>query len=170
MNTNDLYPSYGMWHRPFWQAMSFYILLAIVASLILGVILWYVFKKYRAAQQQPLSPWQTALIELLKLKQELAQKTILGKTFYFRLTWIFKKYLHERYGFEVYGKTDEELFMYLEGVGLSTDLVDDLRVIFEGSLDIKFAHQEAMLDRLNRDLEMSLEFIKKTVPVEHKAN
>ena len=170
VNTNELYPMYGMWHRPLWQTTSFYVVIGVVLGLVIGLMAWYLFKKYKASQQRPTPPWQTAMDELLKLEQELTQKGILGKTFYFRLTWVFKRYLHERYGFEVYGKTDEELLMYLEGAGLATDLVNDLRVIFEGSLDIKFANQEAMIERLKRDLFMSMEFIKKTVPAENKAN
>lgn len=168
MKANELYPPYGMWHRPFWQTTYFYVVVGLVLCLILGAVVWYLIKRYRAQQRKPGPAWQTALDELLKLQQELTQKGILGKTFYFRLTWIFKRYLHERYACEVYGKTDEELLLYVEGKGLAIDLVHDLRVIFEGSVDVKFANQEAMIDRLNRDIVMSMECIKKTIPAEHK--
>ena len=170
MNTNDLYPMYGMWHQPFWQTTFFYVVVAGVLSLIFGAMAWFMIKRYRGSKQEKPLPWQTALAGLQELQRDLFQKSILGKTFYFRLTWVFKQYLHERYGFDVYGKTDQELFTYLEDAGLGTDLVHDLRVIFEGSLDIKFAHQEAVFDRMNRDLVMSLDFVKKTVPAEHKIN
>lgn len=170
MNAQELYPSYGMWHRPWWQTSPFYVIVALLGCCIVGVLLWIVIKRYKAGRQRPAPAWQTALAELKKMEEELALGTILGKTFYFRLTWIFKRYLHDRYGFEVYGKTDEELFVYLEGAGLNIDLVQDLRVIFEGSLDIKFANQDAMIDRLKRDLAMSMEFVRKTTPVDHKTN
>jgi hypothetical protein len=162
----DLYPSYGMWHRPWWQTTTFYVIVVLGAFCLLILLMWVLFKRYKASRQRSVPAWQIAIRELEELERELSQGTILGKTFYFRLTWIFKRFLHDRYGFDVYGKTDEELFVYLEHAGLNTDLGHDLRVIFEGSRDVKFAHQNAVLDRLKRDLTMSFDFIRKTTPTD----
>lgn len=167
MNQQELLPMYGIWHRPLWQTTGFFVVSGVIVGLLLGFVVWYIIKRYRSLRYNVVPAWQTALAELAKLEQELLSvQGILGKTFYFRLTWIFKRYLHERYSFEVYGKTDEELLIYLEGAGLATDLVHDLRVIFEGSLDVKFANQEALIERLKRDVAMSREFVYKTTPQE----
>jgi len=45
-------------------------------------------------------------------------------------------------------------------------LVQDLGVIFEGSTVVKFANEQALKDRMAKDLVLSREFIKKTMPSE----
>lgn len=164
MDTNGLYPIYDMWYIPFWQTKGFYTAVVVASVAVLAVVVWYGLKKYRASKRKRKLPWDVALNELGTIEKDLSQKGMLGKTFYFRLSWVFKRYLNERYGFEVYGKTDKELIMYLEGTGLSLDLIQDLKVIFEGIGVIKFANQEAVKERINRDLSMSVALIKRTIP------
>lgn len=170
MDENALFPIYGVWHVPFWQTTAFYIAVASFGGVVVLFFVLYGIKKFRASKQKKRLPWDRALDEFAQVEQLLAGKGILGKTFYFKLTWIFKRYLSERYGFEVYGKTDGELLLHLEGSGLASDLTQELAVIFEGSTAIKFANEQAMHDRMKRDLVASIEFIKKTVPIVEKNN
>ena len=164
MDANGLYPIYGMWHIPFWQTRGFYTAVIAVSVLSMMILFRYGIKKYRNTRKKRKSPWVSALDELTNMQQELMARGMLGKTFYFRLSWVFKRYLSERYGFKVYGKTDDELILYLEGTGLSVNFIQDLKVIFEGSTVIKFANQEAAKERMSNDLATSIALINKTIP------
>ena len=164
MDENSLYPIHGMKHIPFWQTTTFYMVVGFVVIILSSFFVWYLFKRYRLSKQKTKSAWDVALEELDQIKEHFEKKGMSGKTFYFRLTWIFKRYLSGRYRFEVYGKTDEELLSYLEESGLASELVQDLNVVFEGSSTIKFANQQAAKERMARDLQVSIEFIKKTIP------
>lgn len=164
MDKNTLYPIYGMVHTPFWQTNFFYILIAIFGLLLLSLVIWFGLRKYRVPKKNKKVAWEVALEDLAAIESDLATKGMLGKTFYFRLTWMFKRYLSTMYKFDVYGKTDEELVLYLEGSGLATDLVDDLKAILEGSTVVKFANEQALKERMQRDLIASKEFIEKTIP------
>ena len=166
MDKNALYPIYGMVHVPFWQTTTFYVVMILLFVVLLSSGAWYGIKKYRASKKTKLPAWDVALQELFEIEQLVGKGEILGKTFYFRLTWVFKRYLTDLYSFDVYGKTDDELLLYLEGAGLSYDLVQELKVIFEGSSAIKFAQQQAVQDRMRRDLAASVEFVKKTTPAD----
>ena len=162
MDKNNLFSIYGMWHVPLWQTNYFYGVLAIGGIFLMTLILWYGIKKYRASKRKGESPWDVALKELVDIEQTLSGKEMLGKTFYFRLTWMFKRYLNARYGYDVYGKTDGELVSFLEITGLAPNLVQDIRRIFEGSSVIKFANEQVVQERIRNDLVASITFIKKT--------
>ncbi len=164
MSKSGLYPIYGTCHVPFWQTTEFYVVVLGLCVVLFSVLLWYGAKKYRLSKKGCKEPWKTALNELEKIEKERVAGSVLGGTFYFKLTWVFKRYLSERYGFDVYGKTDEELLLYLEGAGLASKFVQDLSVIFEGSEVIKFAKEAVAQDRMERDLQASIEFIKNTTP------
>jgi len=164
MDDNSLYPIHGMRYIAFWQTTSFYVIVSVIGFFFLLFIIWYFIRKYRSSKSEVKSAWVVALEELNQIQKQLLGKGMLGKTFYFRLTWVFKRYLSERYKLDVYGKTDDELMLYLEGSGLASDLVQDIRIIFEGSRTIKFANQKAAKERMDRDLKASIDFIEKTTP------
>ena len=164
MDENTLFPIYGMRHIPFWQTKLFYTSVSAVVLCILFFVGWFIIKKFMKPKKEKRPAWEVALDELAEIEAQLSEKGMQGKTFYFRLTWMFKRYLSERYGFDVYGKTDDELLLYLEGSGLAPELVDDLKAILEGSSVIKFANEQALKERMQRDLVASSEFIKKTIP------
>lgn len=164
MDKNALYPIYGIIYVPFWQTKIFYVISFIFCLLIVFFTGLFLFKRYKLSRSFKKPAWDIALEELLQIKKQLEKKEILGKTFYFRLTWVFKRYLSDMYRFDVYGKTDEELLLYIEGSGLDQELVQDLRSIFEGNVTVKFANERAASEMMNRDLSASINFIEKTIP------
>ncbi|MCK5632814.1 hypothetical protein KAH94_03630 [bacterium] len=162
MNKNELYPIYELWHVPFWQTKAFYIGLGVLLAILISLFVWYGIKRYRLLKKPVKPSWEFALEELEDIKKKLLSGSILGKTFYFRLTWIFKQYFYARYNFNVFGKTDNEIWFYLEGSGLSQDLLESLKLIFEGSSVVKFANKEVAQERMQKDLQASIVFINKT--------
>jgi len=164
MDENTLYPIHGMRHTPFWQTTTFYVIIFFVGILLLLGLIWFLIRLYKRSKKVVKPAWEIALEELQEIQKQLADKGMQGKTFYFRLTWVFKRYLSARYKLDVYGKTDDELLLYLEGSGLAPDLAQDISVIFEGSKTIKFANEQAMKKRMERDIQASIDFIEKTIP------
>jgi len=158
-----------MWRVPWWQTNYFYGALAVIGIFLVTLVIWYGVRKYRSSKRKGEPPWDVALKELTDIEQTLAGKGMLGKTFYFRLTWMFKRYINARYGFDVYGKTDRELISFLELVGFAPNLVQEIRLIFEGSAVIKFANEQAVQERIKNDLAASIAFINKTISTEKEA-
>jgi len=115
-----------------------------------------------------IAPWDAALQALELLQQEKVMTIEQGGNLYATLTRILKKYLHQRYGFDIASKTDDELIVYLEHHNFDPLLLSDIREIFEGSVYIKFAHVQVMQERIEKDLERSRAFIKATVPAQTK--
>lgn len=164
--SEQLYDIYGVWHIPFWQTTWFFVS---VMSL-LGVILAYIgyrlfFFVYR---KKEVSYWEYAQQQLEMLEQELHNNRIDAKKFYFRLTDIMKKYLHDRYSYDVLGSTDAEVISYIKKQNLSSSLIEDMSTVFEGLQEIKFARGDAATDRMMRDITLSKACIAQTVPTSSK--
>lgn len=162
MDKNGLFPIYGLEHVPFWKTKLFYYGLFFLGAVFISVVVWYLFKKYRSVKKEKRSAADIALKELAEIEKLVVDNKILGQTFYFRLTWIFKRYLHDHYGFDVYGKTDSELLLYLGSSGVDESLIHEIEIIFEGSSFIKFAKEQVVQVRMKKDLNNSIAFINKT--------
>jgi len=164
-----LHDIYDVWHVPFWQRPWFYwsvYLFLIIALIILIVI---VINHYRSRKKMvAITAWDAALQSLDLLQQQKVTTIEQGGNLYATLTQLLKKYLHQRYGFDIESKTDDEVIVYLEKNGFDPLLLDDIREIFEGSVYIKFAHVQVMQEHIEKDLTRSIAFIKATLPVSTK--
>ena len=87
-----------------------------------------------------------------------------GKEFYSALFEIVKKYLSERFNYDVLGKTDAELVSSLVKYQADQAIIDDVKAIVEGSEMIKFANTQAAQDQIDDDYERVVGIIKRTVP------
>jgi hypothetical protein len=164
--SDQLYDIYGMDHIPFWQTTTFFIIVSLagIAALVLGI--WYAVRSARS--RIPAKPaWERALIALNEICSKEVMTTERSKEFYDRLTAILKQYLHDRYGYETFGKTDQELLTYLEDVMFEPDLLISIRRIVDGSVMIKFANAQAIREQMERDIGASITIIKKTIPRSH---
>lgn len=173
MNEHGLYDIYDTWHVPFWQTKTWHVCLLIIGLLIMTAIIGLFIKWYRS-RKIVLSPWEHALLGLKSLRKNNQATADCGKEFYGALTSILKKYLHERYGFDTgvsgaaLAKTDEEFLYYIEKKGFSSDFMADLQTIFLSSVTIKFANMQALQNQIDRDLELAISFVRRTVPVTTK--
>ncbi len=165
---DQLYDIYGMVHVPFWQTTAFYVVVGILAGLVVGVIGWRLIRYWRLRARPALPPWEQALIALNKLCDKEVMTSDRSKEFYDRLTMILKQYLHDRYAYDVMGKTDQELLVYLESVSFDAALTEIIRNLLQGSVMIKFANAQGAREQMERDIASSIIVIKKTVPLVHK--
>lgn len=160
-----LYQIYGMWHVPWWQRAEWIQWGMLGAALLLGTFLvWYTVKKIRQ-KRRILSPWDRALQGLQDLQKQGFVCVVYSKEFYTALTHILKTYLHERYGFDIVAKTDDEVIVLLEKSSFPAELLQPIRIIFNGSIAIKFAHACAIKTQIEQDFAASRDIIYKTIPV-----
>ncbi len=163
MNKHGLYDVYEQVHTPFWQTSAFFYGVIIITSLLLGIVAWYYLKKRKKVQ---LPIWTLSIHEIEQLKKNNIARVEQGKQFYSSLTIILKKYLQGRYAVDSIGKTDEELIGCLNTNKFSADLTRELQEIFSGVTIIKFANVQAAQEQIDRDIQRSIMFIKKTVPIQ----
>lgn len=160
---NELYDIYGMWHVPWWQSRTFYAVLIIIALALLGLLIWFALKRY-AEYKSRLTPWERAQRDLAQISERYAGAQH-SKEFYYALTAILKRYMHERYGFAVYDKTDSELVAYLATVDFPVELLEPLRSMLQSGITIKFAQGLAEQHQMNEDRAMACTIIEKTIPL-----
>ncbi len=164
ISMTDFYDIYGTWHTPWWQtAFFYYSLLACGAFAILAI--GYVIIKRHRAKKMILTSWDRALVQLKEVETQMHDVTRSGYL-YARITTTLKRYLQERFGFDVVGMTDDELLAYLGDTEFPKDLLEDLRGVVKGGLTAKFANVVAVREQLERDIALSIMIIKKTIPRE----
>lgn len=157
---------YDMAYVPWWQRpvvkVAFWALL--VAAIVL--VAWYIVRRF-LARRRPLEPWVQAhdALEVLGKPEMLGQAT--GKLFYTRLIDVLKLYIHRRYGYDIQGKTDREIIVYLEQqVSFPRDLVPVLGDLCDHALLVKFAHVTESVERMKADIDLARRVIKETTPRE----
>lgn len=167
LNEMGLYEIYPHWHTPFWHTKLFYGVLGLFVLLMIAVTIYFVVKKYKLKKQK-LHSWDRALLEIDNLKKNKYTTVEQGKSFYYALTALLKRYIRERYGLDTAEKTDQEFLKYLQDQDFSKLFMDDIATLFEGSTTIKFANASAAQQQIDRDFATAISFIKKTIPVEKK--
>lgn len=164
--TQQLYDIYGMSHIPWWQQQ--WVLACAGACLLLFVLgsIWYIFRRIRA-KKRVMTPWDKALLELHGLENQGFVSVIYSKELYTALTNLLKRYVHERYGFDLVGKTDDETIIFLEQHYFPADLLESVRTIFSASVIMKFSNACAMKTKIEQDFAASRTIIYKTIPLQN---
>ena len=161
-----LYDIYGIYHLPFWQTRLFYLLVASVIFLFVFFGVWRGIKMRRAKKLVKRS-WQVAMDELRKLERQQILDRQMAQEFYLSLTAIMKRYLQDRYGYQVVGKTDDELLMMLPSIHFPKNLIPGLEVLFRGSVEIKFAQGLALSAQAQQDLFHAMHVVQETMLRDH---
>jgi len=159
---SELYDIYGVWHVPFWQTQRFIIGMWCLAAIgALAVI--YLLVRMMRGRKKTVKPWTWANRELDALWAKRGFTREDGKHFYSQLTEIMKTYLEKRYGYQVRSATDIELIAYLQAHSFDPVLLQDLKQIFEGVQEIKFANLDTIPENIERDFALSKAFVSKTI-------
>lgn len=160
---DEFYDIYGIWHVPWWQLPLVKNILWMLAAVLLISLIVYIIKKF-ANRKKPLTPWQVALRDLAILGTPDMLNERSSKIFYIRLTTIVKKYLCDRYGFDIYGKTDREILLFLdEQVIFPRDLMPVLYEIYDHASQSKFANVLGIAETMKRDLALGVRIVKETM-------
>jgi len=160
-----LYENYGLWHVPFWQTQKFQLMLKIGGVVLALLIVAFLIKKYSDyKRRKKLSAWDQALLDLRTLKNEQKISVEQGKEFYLAATALLKKYLYERFGYDVLGKTDSEVVQYLQEWHADEQVIADIRLLMQGSMVIKFANAQAAQEQIEHDYIRAIAIIQRTIP------
>ncbi|MDP3889148.1 MAG: hypothetical protein Q8Q25_01235 [bacterium] len=166
MDDRGLYDIYGIWHQPFWQTRTFLIIVLVLSGVLIlgffGFMLRWILKR----RKKRLLPWQRALHELDRLKQQKMVTIEQAKQLYSGVSIVFKSYFHERYHFDLYGKTDQEMLFYLKQRDFPADLMRDIEQVLLGGQMVKFAGQRALQEVIERHFNICTTIIMRTIPEE----
>ena len=160
-----LYENYGLWHVPFWQTQKFHLMIEIVVGLLLLIIIVLLVKKYLHYRKiKKLPVWDHALLELSHLKRDHKVDAEHGKEFYLAVSALIKKYFHDRFGYDLMGKTDAEAVKYLQENYLDVHGVEEIKALLNGGVVIKFANAQAAQEQIEHDYLRAVAIITRTIP------
>lgn len=160
-----LYENYGLWHVPFWQTEKFKIAGQICLLLLLVCIVGLFVKKYLAYRKRKKLPlWDQALLELTQLKKEHKVDVAHGKEFYATVSAVLKNYFHRRFGYDIVGKTDQEVVEYLKNNHKDEAILQEINAVLQGGVIIKFANAQAAQGQIEHDYLRAVAIIQRTIP------
>lgn len=87
---------------------------------------------------------------------------VYGKEFYLAVSDIIKRYLHARFKYDVLGMTDGEVVEYLKKHHADPVIIQDIEVVLNGGIIIKFANAQAAQEQIEQDYERVVGIIKST--------
>ncbi|MGA1863670.1 MAG: hypothetical protein ACMUHX_01275 [bacterium] len=142
-----------------------YILVAVCVLLIILIIpgLWlYLRKRNREGIVEEPTPEEVAIkdLERLKSSEYLDQQDY--RSFYFRLSEIFRVYMEKRFGFPAQESTTEELIPQIERLDLTRAQKDIVRLLARGEDLVKFARYNPNIEKAQEDWEETRRFIHAT--------
>jgi Domain of unknown function (DUF4381) len=148
--------------------MLLWALLGVLAAVVVGLVAWRLFQKYRnrpLAEVKPLLPLDARTrqaLHVLESENLPAQGRV--KDFYFRLSEIIRGYLGERYGFDALECTSSELMAELRRKKPLQFPEDGLmRFVSESDL-VKYARAESTPESCREALAFGYELLDKTWP------
>ncbi len=160
-----LYENYGLWHVPFWQTQNFKLAVQICLFFMVLCVIVVLIKKYFAYRKRKKLPlWDQALLELTQLKKEHKVDVMYGKEFYLTISAVLKQYFHERFGYDVLGKTDAEVIDYLKKNHWDEQCVEEMMVLLQGGVSIKFANAQVAQEQIEHDYIRAVGIIQRTIP------
>ncbi len=167
MKATDFYDIYGYEFTPFWQTGLFIIGISIVGTLVLAFCVGFLIRyiRHRRNRLSVLLSHEWAEIALEKLIKNLPETKEGYKLFYFTLSEIIKEYIFLRFTWQVQNKTDEELLSFLKKQNSFFDkkLLEDLKEIFGGALEVKFADAQTLKKQVEKDSILFKNFVQKTI-------
>jgi hypothetical protein len=159
------YENYEVWHVPFWQTQKFQLALEIIGCLLVILFIVLVVRKYvQHCKRKKLPLWDQALLDLSYLKAEHKVDVLYAKEFYLTVSALLKKYFHDRFGYDLISKTDEEAVLYLQEHYSDSDKFEEIKALLHGSIIIKFANAKAAQEQIEHDYVRTITIIKRTIP------
>ena len=164
-NKDQLIDIYDIWYEPVWQKAWFGLVVKIGMCAVVAALFYYVYKKYI---QKPVIV-DCAVIayrDLDTLKNFHIVTKQDSKDCYFSLSSIIKRYLACRYNIIFTQLTDKEIVKQAEPYMDSTSL-RALQRLLQGMTLMKFEHEIAVTDKLEKDILQIKEFIQETTLQQH---
>lgn len=162
-NKDQLIDIYDLWYQPFYKQTWFYNIL-IIAIIILIIATCYFFYKKIIQKKQLIDCSVEANQQLDQLKSFQIVSKRDSKYCYFKISLIIKTYLAHRYDTIFMKLTDKEIVKYAKKY-MSEDDIRLLERILQGMTFIKFEHEVAITEKLEKDIQLVQSFIENTTPL-----
>ena len=131
----DIYPQ---WHVPFWQTSFFFYTMCAVGLLLLGALLWILWRlRSRTITIEPYPVVARKALEQLQHSPFYRQER--ASDFYNALVMIIKKYLSDCYEIDCISATDQECLALLQTKMNHAELQVIVEQIFNGTVLVRFA-------------------------------
>jgi hypothetical protein len=145
----ELIDIYDIVYEPWWLSSAAKVVACVVVFIMCVATSYLIYRKTR--KPVVLLYWQEALHAIDTLEKTDYSD---GQIFYLRLTEIMKQYLQAHYGMHLVDKTDTELLELLKTTErIPSHVYETMRDLFEGVIFIKFAHQQAVHERMEDALK-----------------
>jgi len=160
-----LYENYGLWHVPFWQTEKFQLIVKISCAVLVLLFIAILIKKYCTYRKnKKLSAWDQALFDLRVLRNNNKVSVEHGKEFYLTVSALLKKYLYERFKYDVLGKTDSEVVHFLKEHHADEQTIIDFEALLHGGITIKFANAQVAQEQIENDYVRAIAIVTRTIP------
>ncbi|MCL2289519.1 MAG: cell wall anchor protein, partial [Bacteroidetes bacterium] len=161
--------------RELWMYVQEYALFILVGWLIIGLIIyavWRYIKKKRAQKPQPvvkpkpkIKPHVTALKELEKLRQKKLWEQGRTKEYYTALTDIVRKYIDDQWDIGAMEMVSSEILDALKDTEIHEDVMKKLRQAFSVADLVKFAKYTPLPTDHDMAYKDCREFVERTAEV-----
>ncbi len=143
--------------------------LLILLVLIFCLLLYFLVKKilkWRAQNRENrLSPYKRALLDLERLQKQKCDEREEWQRYYFFLTEIFKRYVHNQFHLDVLEKTNVELkadLAVFASLSANPNFLSELEDFLDRSDLFKFAKLPSSQDQSQKDCDWLRDFVVKS--------
>jgi hypothetical protein len=138
--------------------------LAALAAAALAALLAFLWKRRRRLKGGVAPSLPPEAVALSALDELSDVGGIEGRLFYFRLSAVLRRYLHERFGIPAPEMTTEELLAEMDHPEIGRDRAASLARFFSDATPITYAGRPAAVDRMQKDLDFARGFVRETAP------
>lgn len=157
---DQLIDIYDIWYEPFWHQKWFSFIIVVCMCLLIVVLLYFLYNKYiKKTVFIDYALLAVSDLDALKKIQIITKQD--SKDCYFSLSLIIKKYLASRYHVIFTQLTDKEIIQKAE-LYMTDDNVHMLQRLLQGMTFVKFEHEIAMNEKIEKDIQLIEDFIKNT--------
>ncbi len=160
-----------------WSILEYlpYILIGIgiIALALLGYFLWKKFRKEKepAPEYDPkIPPHVIALAALKQLDDEKLWQKGKVKLYHIQLTEIIRTYIERRFKISALEMITSEIIQELEEKHVETELVMNMKKVFEKADLVKFAKHEPLPDENTSSMTLAVDFVNRTILIVEEEN
>ncbi|MDR3261151.1 MAG: hypothetical protein LBT78_04880 [Tannerella sp.] len=163
-----------VWNPPFVLADYYPLIFGILIILVIAFLIWYIVKRIRSRKsltpfrktEPELPPYDEAVKELDKIKQQKLWQQGRNKEYHTQLTDTLRHYMWRRYGFNAMEMTSYEILEMIREKNDDRTVFDTLQPILRLADFVKFAKLHPLPDENDRSLSNAYAFVNQTKPVE----
>ncbi|MGD9307822.1 MAG: DUF4381 family protein [Desulfosarcina sp.] len=135
-----------------------------IGAVMLAALAWWLWKKIKKSRSvETIVPEQPPEMVARQALDQLSDvRGMDGKTFYFRLSAILRRYVFGRFGVGATEMTTEEFVPCIDHLSIDTDLARGLKRLCRAMDPVKFGGQAIAEKQMEADLFFAREFVRKT--------